>query len=64
MVSKLLGLLLNKPADLKLMQMESPSPLEKVDVKVKMIYGGICGTDLRVYQGKIDYASYPIRPGR
>lgn len=33
------------------------------EVKVSMIYGGICGSDLRVYKGAIDYAKYPLRPG-
>lgn len=33
------------------------------EVKIKLTYGGICGSDLRVLQGKVHYASYPIRPG-
>lgn len=57
------GLFLNKPGDLELKQMQSPRILEKDEVKIKLIYGGICGTDLRVFHGEIDYASYPIRPG-
>ena len=33
------------------------------EVKVKVIYGGICGSDLRVFEGKVPYATYPVRPG-
>ena len=32
-------------------------------MKVKVIYGGICGSDLRVFRGTIPYATYPCRPG-
>jgi L-iditol 2-dehydrogenase len=32
-------------------------------VKIRVIYGGICGSDLRVYRGTISYAAYPLRPG-
>jgi L-iditol 2-dehydrogenase len=30
---------------------------------VKLIYGGICGSDIGVYKGKLPHASYPVRPG-
>jgi len=39
-----------------------PAPKDN-EVKVKVIYGGICGSDLRVFKGSIPYASYPCRPG-
>jgi L-iditol 2-dehydrogenase len=56
-------LYLEKPGDLK-MREGAPSPAPKDnEVKVKVIYGGICGSDLRVFKGTIPYANYPCRPG-
>jgi len=56
-------LYLEKPGDLK-MKESGPAPAPKDnEVKVKVIYGGICGSDLRVFRGTIPYASYPCRPG-
>jgi L-iditol 2-dehydrogenase len=60
---KMLELFLNKPNEMELRQAE-PLPSPKNDeVKIKLIYGGICGSDLRVFQGKLKHASYPLRPG-
>lgn len=56
-------LYLEKPAELKLREIESLPGLEAKEVKVQVRYGGICGSDLRVYNGLISYAQYPIRPG-
>jgi L-iditol 2-dehydrogenase len=62
-VRKVLELYLKNPNEMELRHVESlPSPKDD-EVKIKLIYGGICGTDLRVFQGKIHYASYPLRPG-
>lgn len=33
------------------------------EVKIKVLYGGVCGSDIRVYKGLLSYASYPLRPG-
>jgi L-iditol 2-dehydrogenase len=56
-------LYLEKPGDLK-MRESGPAPAPKDnEVKVKVMYGGICGSDLRVFRGTIPYASYPCRPG-
>lgn len=56
-------LYLEKPGDLK-MRDSAPAPAPKAnEVKVKVIYGGICGSDLRVFRGSIPYANYPCRPG-
>ena len=38
----------------------APGPGE---VKVKLLYGGICGSDLSVFKGRIPYAKYPGRAG-
>ena len=40
--------------------MPKPGPGEAL---VKMIYGGICGSDLGTYRGTFAYASYPRIPG-
>ena len=56
-------LYLDKPNDLK-MRESAPAPAPKDnEVKVKVIYGGICGSDLRVFRGSISYANYPCCPG-
>ncbi len=56
-------LYLEKPGDLKMIEMAPvPAPSAR-EVKVKVIYGGICGSDLRVLRGTIPYATYPCRPG-
>ena len=62
-MKKMLELYLSKPGDLELREVQSTPPLKDDEVKVKLIYGGICGSDIGVYKGKINHASYPIRPG-
>jgi len=59
----MLELYLRKPTELELRQMENlPSP-QGDEVKIKTTYGGICGSDLSVYKGKLEHAAYPLRPG-
>jgi L-iditol 2-dehydrogenase len=60
---KMLGLYINKPGDLVLKELSSSSSLKEDEVRIKLIYGGICGSDIGVYKGKIPHASYPLRPG-
>ncbi|MCE5282014.1 MAG: alcohol dehydrogenase catalytic domain-containing protein [Deltaproteobacteria bacterium] len=56
-------LYLEKPGDLKMIDMAPvPAPMAR-EVKVRVIYGGICGSDLRVLRGTVPYATYPCRPG-
>jgi L-iditol 2-dehydrogenase len=56
-------LYLEKAGDLRMKESEPlPAPKDS-EVKVKVIYGGICGSDLRVFKGSIPYATYPCRPG-
>jgi L-iditol 2-dehydrogenase len=59
----MLEIFLNKPNDIEIRNAETLPPLKDNEVKVKLIYGGICGSDLRVFQGTIPYAAYPLRPG-
>lgn len=37
--------------------------LKENEARVRLIYGGICGSDLKVFRGTIPYAQYPCRPG-
>jgi L-iditol 2-dehydrogenase len=56
-------LYLEKPGDLKIRESGPAATPKDNEVKVKVIYGGICGSDLRVLRGTIPYATYPCRPG-
>lgn len=56
-------LYLNKPDDLVLREANALPEVKKGEVKLKVTYGGICGSDLKVYKGLISYAAYPLRPG-
>lgn len=42
---------------------EELAKVKSNEVKLSIIYGGICGSDLRVYKGLLSYAQYPLRPG-
>lgn len=56
-------LLLKKPFEIELRECASlPSPCGD-EVKIELVYGGICGTDLSVFKGAVQYATYPVRPG-
>lgn len=58
-----LELYLESPTNLRIRHVDSLAAPNDNQVKVQVSYGGICGSDLRVYGGKISYANYPIRPG-
>jgi len=59
----MLELYLNRPNELELRNVaDMPAPVGD-EVKIQFRYGGICGSDLRVYQGKLAHAAYPLRPG-
>ncbi len=59
----MLELYLEEPNKLTLKDAMPLPPPGDDQVKIRVIYGGICGSDLRVYQGTINYATYPLRPG-
>ncbi len=59
----MLELYLEEPKKLAIRQVEYSPPVKDDEVKIKLIYGGICGTDLSVYKGNLPYATYPIKPG-
>jgi len=56
-------LYLEKPEQLKLRESTRVPSLKANEARVKLVYGGICGSDLRVFRGTIPYAKYPCRPG-
>jgi L-iditol 2-dehydrogenase len=59
----MLELFLTNPTELKLRTVDAlPSP-EGDEIKIKTSYGGICGSDVSVYKGKLPHATYPLRPG-
>ncbi|THE10534.1 sorbitol dehydrogenase [Bacillus timonensis] len=59
----MLGLLINKPGELELKEIPSTTILQDNEVKIRLIYGGICGSDLSVFKGRLAHATYPICPG-
>lgn len=62
-VSILLGIYIEKPNKLELKKFEVQSLLNDNEVRVRLILGGICGSDLGVYKGIFPHAKYPIRAG-
>ncbi|WP_067934082.1 zinc-dependent alcohol dehydrogenase [Alicyclobacillus kakegawensis] len=57
-------LLLTEPGRLELHELlQDDRPLQPHEVRIRLLYGGICGSDLKVYQGKLRHAKYPVRPG-
>ncbi|MEK3934235.1 alcohol dehydrogenase catalytic domain-containing protein [Sporosarcina sp. FSL W7-1349] len=59
----MLGLVINKPGELTLREIPSNTHLQDNEVKIKTIYGGICGSDLSVFRGRLAHAVYPVCPG-
>ncbi|WP_046176305.1 zinc-dependent alcohol dehydrogenase [Domibacillus indicus] len=57
------SLYLAGPGDVSLKEGAAARAPEQNEVKIKLIYGGICGSDIGVYKGKISHAAYPITPG-
>lgn len=56
-------LYLAEPGKLSIREATPVQALKENEARVKLIYGGICGSDLRVFRGTIPYAEYPCRPG-
>jgi len=57
------GLYLTGPGTLEWRKFPSASELQDNEVKINLIYGGICGSDISVYKGKFSHAKYPVVPG-
>lgn len=56
-------LYLEKPRSLTLRQQAPAGEPGAGEVKIRTIYGGICGSDLKMYKGHISYGVFPARPG-
>jgi len=56
-------LFLEKPGELKMRDKVAEPSLKDNEARIKVIYGGICGSDLRVFRGSLPYANYPCCPG-
>jgi 2-desacetyl-2-hydroxyethyl bacteriochlorophyllide A dehydrogenase len=53
---------IDKPGEVLIKEGQIPKP-GKGEALLKMLYGGICGSDLSTYRGTMAYASYPRIPG-
>ncbi len=53
---------IERPGDVQIRECEKPHR-KRGEVLLKMIYGGLCGSDLGTYKGTFIYASYPRIPG-
>lgn len=51
-----------EPGKVEIKEMERPR-LTEGNVVLKLLYGGICGSDLGSYKGTFLYAKYPLIPG-
>ena len=54
-------IIINKPGDVNII--DTPPVRKKGEALLKVLYGGICGSDLGTYRGTFAYASYPRIPG-
>lgn len=53
---------IDRPGEVQIKEREKPCR-RKGEVLLKMLYGGLCGSDLGTYKGTFIYASYPRIPG-
>lgn len=56
------AIVMNQPGEVKIKEIEKPVPKEG-EALLKILYGGICGSDLGSYRGTFAYFSYPRTPG-
>lgn len=56
------ALRINSPGNVSIAEIEKPTPKEG-EALLKLLYGGICGSDLSSYRGANAYVSYPRIPG-
>jgi 2-desacetyl-2-hydroxyethyl bacteriochlorophyllide A dehydrogenase len=56
------SIIIEKPGSVLLKETEIPIPKEG-EALLKVLYGGICGSDLGTYRGTFAYVSYPRIPG-
>lgn len=56
------SIIIPQPFSVSIVHAPMPTPKEG-EVLLKMLYGGICGSDLGTYRGTFAYVSYPRIPG-
>ncbi|SHI36338.1 L-iditol 2-dehydrogenase [Dethiosulfatibacter aminovorans DSM 17477] len=56
-------LFVSEPGTIEMKEIELISKPGEGEIKIKVLMGGICGSDMSVYKGKIPYAEYPLTPG-
>ncbi len=56
------SIVINSPKDVRVVEAPIPVP-KRGEALLKVLYGGICGSDLGSYRGTFAYFSYPRRPG-
>jgi len=59
----LFEIVVKEPKKLELHECESSKIPVGDEVKVKLTYGGICGSDISVFKGNLPHAKYPVRAG-
>ena len=55
-------IMINKPGEVEIIETKKPER-KAGEALLKVLYGGICGSDLGTYRGTFAYASYPRIPG-
>lgn len=55
-------IIINHPGEVEIIETEKPSA-KQGEALLKVLYGGICGSDLGTYRGTFAYADYPRIPG-
>lgn len=55
-------IIIRNPGDVEIQQAQMPVP-QQGEALLKLLYGGICGSDLGTYRGTFAYVSYPRSPG-
>lgn len=56
------SILINNPGQVEVKKISMPE-VKEGEALLKILYGGICGSDLGTYRGTFAYASYPRIPG-
>jgi len=56
------SIVIRKPGEVLLEERDVPRP-QAGEALLKLLYGGICGSDLNAYRGTSAYVSYPCVPG-
>lgn len=56
------AVLIHEPGNVSIVEIAKPSPKEG-EALLRILYGGICGSDLGTYRGTFAYAGYPRIPG-